>query len=261
MAIIEMKELLECGVHFGHQTKAWNPKMKSYIYQQRNGIHIIDLKQSLTLVEKAYEFIKEQTEQGKTILFVGTKKQAQEIVKNEAERAGAFYVNNRWLGGTLTNFRTIKRSVQKLKRLEEMKNEGIYDLLTKKEVLEIEKERTKLKANLDGIKDMERLPDMIFVIDTEEEKIAVSEARKLNIPIIAMLDTNADPTGIDYVIPANDDAIRSIQLITEKMANAVVAGRTGEDEAITEELEEKMNSDEDEFDKALEQNDITNEKE
>lgn len=261
MAIIEMKELLECGVHFGHQTKAWNPKMKPYIYQQRNGIHIIDLKQSLTLVEKAYEFIKEQTEQGKTILFVGTKKQAQEIVKNEAERAGAFYVNNRWLGGTLTNFRTIKRSVQKLKRLEEMKNEGIYDLLTKKEVLEIEKERTKLKANLDGIKDMERLPDMIFVIDTEEEKIAVSEARKLNIPIIAMLDTNADPTGIDYVIPANDDAIRSIQLITEKMANAVVAGRTGEDEVITEELEEKMNSDEDEFDKALEQNDITNEKE
>ena len=261
MAIIEMKELLECGVHFGHQTKAWNPKMKPYIYQQRNGIHIIDLKQSLTLVEKAYEFIKEQTEQGKTILFVGTKKQAQEIVKNEAERAGAFYVNNRWLGGTLTNFRTIKRSVQKLKRLEEMKNEGIYDLLTKKEVLEIEKERTKLKANLDGIKDMERLPDMIFVIDTEEEKIAVSEARKLNIPIIAMLDTNADPTGIDYVIPANDDAIRSIQLITEKMANAVVAGRTGEDEVITEELEEKINSDEDEFDKALEQNDITNEKE
>lgn len=261
MAIIEMKELLECGVHFGHQTKSWNPKMKPYIYQQRNGIHIIDLKQSLTLVEKAYEFIKEQTEQGKTILFVGTKKQAQEIVKNEAERAGAFYVNNRWLGGTLTNFRTIKRSVQRLKRLDEMESEGIYDLLTKKEVLELEKERTKLKANLDGIKDMEKLPDMMFVIDTDEEKIAVSEARKLNIPIIAMLDTNADPTGIDYVIPANDDAIRSIQLIAEKMANAVVAGKTGEDEVVTEELKEEMIEDDD-FDKALEENsDITNEKE
>ena len=238
MAIIEMKELLESGVHFGHQTRAWNPKMKSYIYQERNGIHIIDLKQTLPLVEKAYEFLKKEVSEGKTVLFVGTKKQAQEIIKNEAERAGAFYVNNRWLGGMLTNFKTIKRSIQRLKKLDEMEEEGIFDLLTKKEVLDLQREREKLNANLGGIREMEKLPDVIFVVDSELEKIAISEAQKLNIPIIAMLDTNSDPTGIDYVIPANDDAIRSIGLIAEKMANAIIAGTTGEDEKITKELEE-----------------------
>lgn len=234
MAIIEMKELLECGVHFGHQTRAWNPKMKPYIYQERNGIHIIDLKQSLTLVEKAYEFLKKEVEEGKTVLFVGTKKQAQEIIKKEAERAGVYYVNSRWLGGMLTNFKTIRNSVERLKKLEKMEEEGVYDLLTKKEVLELKKEYEKLNTNLGGIKEMEKLPDIIFVVDSEMEKIAISEAKKLNIPIIAMLDTNSNPEGIDYVIPANDDAIRSIALITEKMANAIVAGKTGEEITLEE---------------------------
>lgn len=238
MAIIEMKELLECGVHFGHQTRSWNPKMKPYIYQERNGIHIIDLKQSLTFVEKAYEFLKKEVEEGKTVLFVGTKKQAQEIIKKEAERAGVFYVNSRWLGGMLTNFKTIRKSIERLKKLEEMEAEGIYDLLTKKEVLELKKEKEKLETNLGGIKEMEKLPDVIFVVDSDMEKIAISEAKKLNIPIIAMLDTNSDPTGIDHIIPANDDAIRSIALIVEKMANAVVAAKTGEEE-IKEEFTEK----------------------
>lgn len=234
MAIIEMKELLECGVHFGHQTRAWNPKMKPYIYQERNGIHIIDLKQSLTLVEKAYEFLKKEVEEGKTVLFVGTKKQAQEIIKKEAERAGVYYVNSRWLGGMLTNFKTIRNSVERLKKLEKMEEEGVYDLLTKKEVLELKKEYEKLNTNLGGIKEMEKLPDIIFIVDSEMEKIAISEAKKLNIPIIAMLDTNSNPEGIDYVIPANDDAIRSIALITEKMANAIVAGKTGEEITLEE---------------------------
>lgn len=261
MAIIEMKELLECGVHFGHQTRSWNPKMKPYIYQERNGIHIIDLKQTLPLVEKAYEFLKKEAEEGKTVLFVGTKKQAQEIIKKEAERAGAFYVNNRWLGGMLTNFKTIKRSIQRLKKLDEMEEEGIFDLLTKKEVLDLQREREKLNANLGGIREMDKLPDVIFVVDSEMEDIAISEAKKLNIPIIAMLDTNSDPTGIDYVIPANDDAIRSIALITEKMANAMVAGTSGEDEEVTKELAEENEKDEKEEVKEETEEEVVEEKE
>lgn len=254
MAIIEMKELLECGVHFGHQTRAWNPKMKPYIYQERNGIHIIDLKQSLTLVEKAYEFLKKEVEEGKTVLFVGTKKQAQEIIKKEAERAGVYYVNSRWLGGMLTNFKTIRNSVERLKKLEKMEEEGVYDLLTKKEVLELKKEYEKLNTNLGGIKEMEKLPDIIFVVDSEMEKIAISEAKKLNIPIIAMLDTNSNPEGIDYVIPANDDAIRSIALITEKMANAIVAGKTGEEITLEEkEIVQEENKEENKEEKKEEE--------
>ena len=254
MAIIEMKELLECGVHFGHQTRAWNPKMKPYIYQERNGIHIIDLKQSLTLVEKAYEFLKKEVEEGKTVLFVGTKKQAQEIIKKEAERAGVYYVNSRWLGGMLTNFKTIRNSVERLKKLEKMEEEGVYDLLTKKEVLELKKEYEKLNTNLGGIKEMEKLPDIIFIVDSEMEKIAISEAKKLNIPIIAMLDTNSNPEGIDYVIPANDDAIRSIALITEKMANAIVAGKTGEEITLEEkEIVQEENKEENKEEKKEEE--------
>lgn len=240
MSKIEMKDLLECGVHFGHQTRAWNPKMKQYIYQARNGIHIIDLKQTEVLIDEAYEALKKVAEEGGNILFVGTKKQAQEVIKEEAERAGVFYVNNRWLGGMLTNFKTIRRSIFRLKKIESMEEEGIFDLLTKKETLELDREREKLEANLGGIKEMEQLPDIMLVVDTDVEKIAVSEAQKLNIPIIGMLDTNCDPTGIDYLIPSNDDAIRSIKLIVSKMADAVLAGKTGEDEEITQELEENL---------------------
>lgn len=229
MPVVEMKELLEAGVHFGHQTKRWNPKMKPYIFQERNGIHIVDLQLTSNLLDQTYEFLREVSEQGGTVLFVGTKKQAEEPIKEVAEKTGSFYVNKRWLGGMLTNFKTIKRSVNKLKKYESMKEEGVFDLLTKKEVLAIEKEMVKLEQNLGGIRDMERTPSVLVVIDPGKEATAVTEAKKLGIPVIALIDTNCDPEPIDFVIPGNDDAIRSIALILNTLGNAIIEGRQGID--------------------------------
>lgn len=220
-----MKELLESGVHFGHQVKVWNPKMKKYIFGERNGIHIIDLQKTLKGLEEAYAFIRDIASQGKSLLFVGTKKQAQDSIYEEATRANAFYVNNRWLGGMLTNFVTVKKSIERLKKIEAMRVDGTYNALTKKEVSKLEKERAKLEKNLKGIKDMESLPGAIFVIDPKKERIAVAEARRLSIPIVAVVDTNCDPDEVDYVIPGNDDAIRAIKLIASKIANAYLEGR------------------------------------
>lgn len=236
MSVVTMKQLLEAGVHFGHQTRRWNPKMKPYIFQERNGIYIIDLQQTVKLMDVAYNFIRELAAQGGKVLFVGTKKQAQESIKEEATRCGMFYVNQRWLGGTLTNFRTIKQRIQRLKEIEKMEEEGIFEVLPKKEVLLIMREKERLEKFLGGIKDMEDYPDAIFIVDPRKERIAVQEARKLNIPIVAMVDTNCDPDEIDYVIPANDDAIRAVRLITSKIADAVIEGRQGES---VQEVEEK----------------------
>lgn len=233
--IISMKQLLEAGVHFGHQTRRWNPKMAPYIFTERNGIYIIDLQRTVKKIEEAYNFIRDITRDGGKVLFVGTKKQAQEAVKEEAERCGMFYVNVRWLGGTLTNFQTIRRRVERLKELERMEEDGTFNLLPKKEVAQLKGEREKLQRFLGGIKEMKNLPDALFVIDPRKERIAVAEGRRLGIPIVAIVDTNCDPDEVDYVIPGNDDAIRAVRLLTSKIADAVVEGIQGQDQEQPEE--------------------------
>ena len=225
MSIISMKQLLEAGVHFGHQMRRWDPKMKPYIFTERNNIYIIDLQQTVKLIEVAYNFVREISSNGGNILFVGTKKQAQEAIKNEAERCGMFYVNYRWLGGILTNFDTIKKRVKRLFELEEMENNKMFEVLPKKEVISLKREKDKLEKILTGIKNMEKLPDAIFIVDPKKEKIAVAEAIKLSIPIVAIVDTNCNPEEIDYVIPGNDDAIRAVKLISSVIADAVIEGK------------------------------------
>ncbi|HHP50914.1 MAG TPA: 30S ribosomal protein S2 [Moorella mulderi] len=229
MMVVSMKQLLEAGVHFGHQTRRWNPKMASYIFTERNGIYIIDLQQTVKKLEEAYNFVRDLARDGGKILFVGTKKQAQEAIKEEAERCGMFYVNVRWLGGTLTNFQTIRRRLERLKELERLEQEGILDRLSKKEANRLRKEKEKLERYLGGIKDMKGLPDALFIVDPRKERIAVAEARRLGIPTVAIVDTNCDPDEIDYVIPGNDDAIRAIRLITSKIADAVIEGISGQE--------------------------------
>lgn len=239
MSVISMKQLLEAGVHFGHQTRRWNPKMAPYIFTERNGIHIIDLQKSVGKVDEAYRAVSEIAAQGGTILFVGTKKQAQDAVKTEAERCGMYYVNERWLGGMLTNFKTIRSRIERLKAIEAMAEDGTFDVLPKKEVIEIKKEWDKLEKNLGGIKNMTKVPDAIFVVDPKKERICVQEAHALGIPLIGIADTNCDPEELDYVIPGNDDAIRAVKLIVSKMADAVIEANQGEEagaeEAATEE--------------------------
>ena len=225
MSVVTMKELLESGAHFGHQVKRWNPKMKKFIFGERNGIHIVDLQKTLKGVEEAYNFLKNSAAAGAHVLFVGTKKQAQDAVAEEARRAGAYYVTSRWLGGMLTNFTTVKKSIERLKKIEEMKADGTYNVLTKKEVSQLEKEREKLEKNLCGIKEMKAIPSAIFIVDPRKEKIAVEEAKRLSIPIVAIVDTNCDPDDADYVIPGNDDAIRAIKLVSSKMATAIIEGK------------------------------------
>lgn len=237
MAVISMKQLLEAGVHFGHQTRRWNPKMKQYIFTERNGIYIIDLQKTVKLIDVAYNFMKEEASKGAVVLFVGTKKQAQDSIAEEATRAGQYYVNNRWLGGTLTNWDTIQSRVKRLKDLKKMETDGTFDVLPKKEVSLLIKQRDKLERFLGGIEDMPKLPDVLFIVDPRKEQIAVHEAQKLNIPIVAMVDTNADPDQIDVVIPSNDDAIRAVRLITSTMADAIIEGRQGEDEVSEETFE------------------------
>lgn len=228
MSVISMKQLLEAGVHFGHQTRRWNPKMSEYIFTERNGIYIIDLQKTVKKIEEAYMFIREVATEGGTILFVGTKKQAQEAIREEAERCEMYYVNVRWLGGMMTNFKTIKKSVAKLNNLNKMAEDGTFDLLPKKEVAALQKEMNDLEKSLGGIKNMKTLPSAIFVVDPKKEKNAVDEARKLGIPVVAIVDTNCDPDEVDYVIPGNDDAIRAIKLISSVMADAILEGRQGE---------------------------------
>lgn len=222
MAVVTMKNLLESGVHFGHQVKRWDPRMKKYIFAERNGIHIIDLQKTIAAIRESYEAVRKIASSGKSVLFVGTKKQAQQAIQKEAERCGMFYVNNRWLGGMLTNFSTIKKSLQRLKKIEKMEIDGTFDNLTKKEVAALQKEKSKLEKNLGGIKEMKELPGAIFIIDTHKEQLAVAEARRMGIPIIAVVDTNCNPEGIDFPIPGNDDAIRAISLFTSIIANAVI---------------------------------------
>ena len=226
MSVVSMRALLEAGVHFGHQTRRWNPKMKPYIFQERNGIYIIDLSQTVQKLRVTYEAVKQLSREGKVILFVGTKKQAQDVVKEEAERAGTYFVNQRWLGGTLTNFSTIQKRIARLRELEGMKQQGTFDLLPKKEVSKLTDQLNKLERFLGGIKDMHRLPDAVFIVDPKKERIAVLEARKLKIPIIAVIDTNCDPDEIDYPIPGNDDAIRAVKLMVGAIADAIIEGRT-----------------------------------
>ena len=238
MGVVSMKQLLEAGVHFGHQTRRWNPKMAEYIYTERNGIYIIDLQKTVKKIEEAYKFVKELTENGESVLFVGTKKQAGESVKEEALRAGAHYVNARWLGGMLTNFKTIQRRIERLAQLRKMEEDGTFDLLPKKEVVKLNLEIEKLEKFLGGIKTMKKLPGALFIVDPRKEKIAVSEARKLGIPIVAIVDTNCDPDEIDYVIPGNDDAIRAVKLISQTVANAIIEGNQGEQAAAEEATEE-----------------------
>ena len=228
MAVVSMKQLLEAGVHFGHQTRRWNPKMARYIFTERNGIYIIDLQKTVKKLEEAYDFVREVATEGKPVLFVGTKKQAQDSVKEEAERAGAFYVNARWLGGMMTNFATIRRRIDRLKQLKAMEEDGTFDLLPKKEVIKLRLEIEKLEKFLGGIKEMRELPGALFIVDPRKERIAVAEAKKLGIPIVAIVDTNCDPDEIDYVIPGNDDAIRAVKLISATMANAIIEGREGQ---------------------------------
>ncbi len=228
MSVISMKQLLEAGVHFGHQTRRWNPKMAEYIYTERNGIYIIDLQKSVGKVDEAYFAIKDIVANGGKILFVGTKKQAQDSVKTEAERCGMYYVNERWLGGMLTNFKTIQSRIAKLKAIEKMSEDGTFDVLPKKEVIELKKEWAKLEKNLGGIKDMKEIPDAIFIVDPKKERICVQEAHSLGIPLIGIADTNCDPEELDYVIPGNDDAIRAVKLIVAKMADAVIEANQGE---------------------------------
>lgn len=227
MAVVSMKQLLEAGVHFGHQTRRWNPKMATYIYTERNGIYIIDLQKTVKKLEEAYSFVRSLGESGQTLLFVGTKKQAQEAIKEEAERVGMYYVNARWLGGMLTNFRTIRRRIDRLNQLKTMEEDGTFELLPKKEVVKLRLEIEKLEKFLGGIKDMRQIPGALFIVDPRKERIAVAEAKKLGIPIVAIVDTNCDPDEIDYVIPGNDDAIRAVKLISATMANAIAEGREG----------------------------------
>jgi small subunit ribosomal protein S2 len=231
VAIISMKQLLEAGVHFGHQTRRWNPKMQKYIFTERNGIYIIDLQKTVRKVEEAYNYVREMAGEGKTLLFVGTKKQAQESVRDEAARCGGYYVNQRWLGGTLTNFSTIQKRIERLRTLERMEEDGTFDVLPKKEVILLRKEKDRLEKFLGGIKDMKKLPGALFIIDPRKERIAVAEARKLGIPIVAIVDTNCDPDEIDYIIPGNDDAIRAVKLLCTKMADAVIEGAQSEETA------------------------------
>ena len=242
MAVVAMKQLLEAGVHFGHQTRRWDPKMAEYIFQARNGIHIIDLQKTSKKIDEAYAFLKEQAEEGKTVLFVGTKKQAQECVKEAAEKSGMYYVDQRWLGGMLTNFGTIRTRVQRLKDLEKMQEDGTFEVLPKKEVILLKKEMEKLEKNLGGIKEMEEIPGVIFLVDPKKEHIAVLEAKKLGIPVIGLVDTNCNPEEVDYAIPGNDDAIRAVKLITDVMANAIIEGKQGESfeaEEVAEEVSEE----------------------
>ncbi|EHO48552.1 ribosomal protein S2 [Lentilactobacillus kisonensis F0435] len=239
MSVISMKQLLEAGVHFGHQTRRWNPKMKQYIFTERNGIYIIDLQKTVKLIDVAYNFMKEQAAKGAVVLFVGTKKQAQDSIAEEAKRAGQYYVNNRWLGGTLTNWETIQSRVKRLKDLKKMATDGTFDILPKKEVSLLIKQQDKLERFLGGIEDMPKIPDVLFIVDPRKEQIAVHEAMKLNIPIVAMVDTNTDPDQIDVVIPSNDDAIRAVRLITSTMADAIVEGRQGEDDVNEKTFEDK----------------------
>ncbi len=259
MAIISMKQLLEAGVHFGHQTRRWNPKMAEYIFTERNGIYIIDLQKTVKKIEEAYFFVREMAMNGEDILFVGTKKQAQESIKEEAERCGQFYVNARWLGGMLTNFKTIRKRIERLNQLVEMEQAGVFDVLPKKEVIKLRNEMQKLEKYLGGIKGMNRLPGAIFVVDPRKERIAVLEARKLGIPIVAIVDTNCDPDEVDYVIPGNDDAIRAVKLIASKIADAVLEGKQGEqfeapEAAASKEADEDAESAVVEEEKAAEEN-------
>ncbi len=246
MSVISMKQLLEAGVHFGHQTRRWNPKMAEYIYTERNGIHIIDLQKSVGKVDEAYNAVSDITAEGGIILFVGTKKQAQDAVKTEAQRCGMYYVNERWLGGMLTNFKTIQSRINRLKEIETMAEDGTFEVLPKKEVIELKKEWDKLEKNLGGIKDMGRLPDVIFVVDPKKERICVQEAHALGIPLIGIADTNCDPEELDYVIPGNDDAIRAVKLIVAKMADAVIEANQGE------EISEEVQSAEEDVEEAAE---------
>ena len=235
MAVVAMKQLLEAGVHFGHQTRRWDPKMAEYIFQARNGIHIIDLQKTSKKIDEAYEFLRSQAEEGKKVLFVGTKKQAQECIKEAAEKCGMYYVDQRWLGGMLTNFGTIKKRIQRLKDIEAMQEDGTFDVLPKKEVIVLKKELEKLQANLGGIKEMEEIPGVLFIVDPKKEYNAIKEAEKLNIPVVGIVDTNCNPEVLDYPIPGNDDAIRSVKLITDAMANAVIEGKQGESFELGEE--------------------------
>lgn len=228
MAVVSMKQLLEAGVHFGHQTRRWNPKMAKYIFTERNGIYIIDLQKTVKKLEEAYNFVRDISVEGRPVLFVGTKKQAQDSVKEEAQRAGAFYVNARWLGGMMTNFTTIRRRIDRLAQLKAMEEDGTFELLPKKEVIKLRLEIEKLEKFLGGIKDMKQLPGALFIVDPRKERIAVAEAKKLGIPIVAIVDTNCDPDEIDYVIPGNDDAIRAVKLISGTIANAIIEGREGQ---------------------------------
>ena len=236
MAVVAMKQLLEAGVHFGHQTRRWDPRMAEYIFQARNGIHIIDLQKTSKKLDEAYSFVKSQAEEGKTVLFVGTKKQAQECVKDAAEKSGMYYVDQRWLGGMLTNFGTIRKRIDRLNELETMQEDGTFDVLPKKEVILLKKEMEKLEKNLGGIKEMKEIPGVMFVVDPKKERIAILEARKLGIPVVGLIDTNCNPEDVDYAIPGNDDAIRAVKLITDVMASAIIEGRQGESfEPATEE--------------------------
>ena len=235
MSVISMKQLLEAGVHFGHQTRRWNPKMSRFIFTERNGIYIIDLQKTVKKVEEAYKFVKEVAETGKPILFVGTKKQAQEAIKEEAERCGMFFVNERWLGGMLTNHQTIQTRIKKLRELEKMEEEGVFNVLPKKEVIKLNAEKEKLEKYLGGIKEMPELPGAIFVVDPRKENIAIQEAHRLGIPVVGIVDTNCDPDELDFPIPGNDDAIRAVKLITGAMATAIIEGRQGAEEEVVEE--------------------------
>lgn len=256
MAVVSMKQLLEAGVHFGHQTRRWNPKMAPYIFTDRNGIYIIDLQKTVKKVEEAYNFVRELSEQGKDILFVGTKKQAQESIEVEAKRCGMYYVNQRWLGGMLTNYKTIRQRIKRLDQLDEMETNGSFDVLPKKEVIKLKLERDKLEKNLGGIRKMKGLPGAIFVVDPRKERIAIAEARNLGIPIIAIVDTNCDPDEVDYVIPGNDDAIRAVKLFASKIADAVLEGRQGEQ---LDDVEIETNEVEVEVSKSVEENTIVKE--
>ena len=230
MSVVSMKQLLEAGVHFGHQTRRWNPKMEPYIFTERNGIYIIDLQKTVKMIDSAYDYVKNVAADGGIVLFVGTKKQAQDSIEEEATRAGQYYVNHRWLGGTLTNWKTIQSRINRLKELKKMSEDGTFDVLPKKEVSVLTKQREKLERFLGGIEDMPRIPDVIYIVDPHKEQIAVREAHKLHIPIVAMVDTNTDPDDVDVIIPSNDDAIRAVRLITSKMADAVIEGKQGQDE-------------------------------
>lgn len=245
MAVISMKQLLEAGVHFGHQTRRWNPKMKEYIFTERNGIYIIDLQKTAKKIEQAYAFVRDIAADGQKVLFVGTKKQAQDSIREEAQRVGMYYVNNRWLGGMLTNFKTIQSRINKLRKIEKMEADGDFDLLPKKEVIQLKAEQEKLEKNLGGIKEMKKLPSAMFVVDPRKEHIAILEAKALGIPVVAIVDTNCDPDEADYPIPGNDDAIRAVKLIASKIADAVLEGRQGEQ--MSDEAIEEVAADEEEF--------------